>query len=75
MHRCIKCGTPVPAGRVALGYKTCINCSTAKPYTCIAITNHKTANTIQIVSKQVADKVNKLASRKGYGVMTGMKRS
>ena len=75
MGQCIKCLKSVPDGRIALGYKTCINCSTAKPYSCIAITNHKTGNTIQIVSKEVADKVNKLASRKGYGVMSGMKRS
>ena len=75
MGQCIKCLKSVPAGRIALGYKTCVNCSTTSAYSCIAITNHKTGNTIQIVPKHVADNINKLASRKGYGVMTGMKRS
>ena len=75
MPQCPKCLGPMPQGRLDLGYKVCVNCSTTQSYSCIAITNHKTGNTIQIVSKEVADKVNKLASRKGYGVMTGMKRS
>ena len=73
MHRCIKCGTTVPAGRVALGYKTCINCSTAKPYSCIAITNHKTGNNIQIVDQATAAAFRKATQRKGYGIMAGVK--
>ena len=57
-------------------------CSGSRPdkavteqYGCVAISNHKTGNTIQVVSKQVADNINRLASRKGYGVMSGMKYS
>ena len=73
--KCTKCGVAVPDGRIKLGYKVCVNCSTVERVACAPLTHHKTGNTIQIVSKEVADKVNKLASRKGYGVMTGMKRS
>lgn len=73
--KCPKCTTDIPQGRVDLGYRTCVNCSTAAPVSCIPITNHKTGNTIQIVSKEVADRVNRLANRRGYGVMSGMKSS
>ncbi len=74
MNKC-KCGIMIPEGRINLGYITCVNCSTTEQYGCVAISNHKTGNTIQVVSKQVADNINRLASRKGYGVMSGMKYS
>ena len=70
-----KCGTFIPQGRLDLGYKSCIGCSSTERYHCIPITNHKTGNTIQIVSKEVAENINRLSSRKGYGVMSGMKNS
>jgi len=75
MSTLLKCGckAPIPAGRTALGYHTCVNCSTTQPYGCVAISNHKTGNTIQVLPKEVADNINRLSARKGYGVMTGMK--
>jgi len=68
-----KCKNIIPDGRVELGYKTCVNCSTAEPYGCVGISNHKTGNTIQIMPKAMADNINRLSARKGYGVMAGMK--
>ena len=65
----------IPQPRLDLGYNTCIECSQVEPYGCVAISNHKTGNTIQVVSKEVADSINRLSSRNGYGVMSGMKYS
>ena len=75
MSKSSKCGckATIPAGRIALGYYTCVDCSTTQPYGCVAISNHKTGNTIQVLPKEVADNINRLSARKGYGVMTGMK--
>ena len=70
-----RCNNIIPQPRLDLGYKTCINCSQVEAYGCIAISNHNTGNTIQVVAKEVADNINRLASRKGYGVMSGMKHS
>ncbi len=70
--KCI-CNNIIPQGRLDLGYHTCVNCSTAQPYGCVAISNHKTGNTIQVLPKEVADNINRLSARKGYGVMSGMK--
>jgi hypothetical protein len=39
----------------------------------VAIANHKTGNEIQIVPMEVANNLNRLAARKGYGVCSGMK--
>ena len=68
-----KCRKTIPSGRLELGFKTCVNCSTTAPYGCVGISNHKTGNTIQILPKDVADNINRLSARKGYGVMSGMK--
>ena len=48
-----KCTKIIPAGRVGLGYKTCVDCSTTELYSYIPIIEHKTGNTIQIVSQYV----------------------
>ena len=74
MINCIKCGGKMPKLRLAkYGYRSCVNCSTVEPVGGIPVTNHKTGNTIQVVPKDVADNINRLAQRKGYGVMSGMK--
>ena len=52
-----RCNNIIPQPRLDLGYKTCINCSQVEAYGCIAISNHKTGNTIQVVAKEVADRV------------------
>ncbi len=68
-----KCGTLIPKRRLDLGFKNCVNCSTTEQYGCVEISNHKTGNTIQILPKSIADNINRLSQRKGYGVMSGMK--
>ena len=74
MISCIKCGNDMPLLRkVKYGYKSCVNCSTVQPVGGVQIANHKTGNEIQIMPMELANKMNDLASRQGYGVMTGMK--
>ena len=72
MNKC-KCGTMIPEGRINLGYKECIDCSTVEAVSCVDITYHKTGNTIQVMDKATAAKVNKLAQRAGYGIMRGLR--
>jgi hypothetical protein len=73
---CYSCNKPMPELRLTkFGYKHCVNCSTVERVGGIPITNHKTGNTIQIVSMELANKVNRLAQRQGYGVCKGMKSS
>tara|TARA_Y100000114_G_scaffold156052_1_gene181854 strand:- start:473 stop:682 length:210 start_codon:yes stop_codon:yes gene_type:complete len=66
-----KCNNIIPQGRVNLGYKTCVNCSTTERYGCIPITYHKTGNTIQIMSQSDAAHIAKATRRRGYGTMLG----
>ena len=66
---CTKCNNIIPAGRVKLGYKICVNCSTVEQYGCAPITYHKTGNSIQIMSASDATRIAKLTRRKGYGTM------
>ncbi len=74
MTQCIKCGGKMPLLRVVkYGYKSCVDCSTIQKVGGVAIANHKTGNEIQIVPMEVADNINRLAARKGYGVCSGMK--
>ena len=68
-----KCGTTVHPVRVKFGYSNCVTCSTTERYGCAPITNHKTGNTIQIVPKEIAENIIRLAARQGYGVCKGMK--
>ena len=64
-----KCNTTIPEGRLRLGYKVCVDCSTVERYGCAPIINHKTGNSIQILSREDAIKIAKLTRRKGYGTM------
>jgi hypothetical protein len=64
-----KCDNIIPQARLDLGYKVCIKCSDVEPYGCAPIINHKTGNTIQIMSLSDAQKVAKLTRRRGYGTM------
>ena len=72
---CVKCKVEIDARRIkALPHtKVCVNCSTTEAVSCVDITYHKTGNTIQIMDKASADKINKMAKRSGFGIMTGMK--
>ena len=70
---CVSCNTLIPKGRVDLGYKVCVECSTVEAVSCVDITYHKTGNTIQITDKATADRLNKLSQRSGYGIMRGLR--
>jgi hypothetical protein len=50
--------------RVDLGYRSCVSCSTTKTYSYIPIIEHKTGNTIQIVSQELSAAVHKSWRRK-----------
>ena len=67
MSKYCRCGEVVHPIRVKYNYKTCVTCSSVARVASAPITNHKTGNTIQIVSQEVADALYKAGSRKGYG--------
>ena len=69
MNKCLKCNNNVPQGRLDLGYKVCVNCSSVIRYGCIPISNHKTGNEIQIMSSVDAAIILKKTRRRGYGTM------
>lgn len=74
MINCIKCGNKMPELRFTkYGYRSCVNCSTTQRVGGVAIANHKTGNEIQILPMEIADNINRLAQRSGYGVCKGMK--
>ena len=62
-----RCGEPVHPVRQKYGYKTCVSCSGVERVASAPITNHKTGNTIQIVSQSVSAAIAKASRRKGYG--------
>ena len=64
-----KCGNIIPEQRVNLGYSVCVSCSTVEQYGCAPLINHKTGNSIQIMSKSDAAKIYKMTRRRGYGTM------
>ena len=55
--------------RIKYGYDTCVSCSNVERYGCAPIINHKTGNSIQILSREDAIAIAKLTRRKGYGTM------
>jgi len=69
--KCNKCNTKIPQGRVNLGYKVCVDCSTTEQYGCAPVINHKTGNSIQIMSSSDAARISRLTRRRGYGTMLG----
>ena len=64
-----KCENVIPNGRVTLGYKVCVNCSSTERYGCAPLINHKTGNSIQIMSQSDAAIIAKMTRRRGYGTM------
>ena len=64
-----KCNNIIPEGRLRLGFRVSVDCSTVSKYGCAPVINHKTGNTIQIMSSEDAAKVAKLFRRRGYGTM------
>ena len=59
-----KPGVKIPQARLDMGYKTCVDCSTTQTYSYIPIIEHKTGNTIQIVSQEVSASVHRAWRRK-----------
>ena len=70
---CKKCNESIPQARVDLGYKVCVECSEVERYGCVDIVYHKTGNTIQIMPKEEADQINKLAQRTGFGTLRALR--
>ncbi len=66
-----KCKNIIPLQRVNLGYTSCVDCSTTEAYGCAPIINHKTGNSIQIMSSRDAARIAKITRRRGYGTMLG----
>jgi len=60
-----KCNTNkiIPPGRVALGYTTCVDCSTTQKYSYVPIIANKQVLEVQIVSPEVSASVHKLYKR------------
>ena len=64
-----KCDKIIPTPRVKLGYKVCVDCSTTEAYGCAPLINHKTGNSIQIMSSSDAARIARLTQRRGYGTL------
>jgi hypothetical protein len=64
-----KCGEELHPVRIKYGYNTCVPCSTVERYGCAPVINHKTGNSIQVLSRADAERIAKLTRRKGYGTM------
>jgi hypothetical protein len=74
MIKCSRCSQDFPELRLLrYGLSYCVRCSTTQRVGGVTIANHKTGNEIQIVPLEIANNINRLASRKGYGVCSGMK--
>ena len=67
-----KCNKIIPSARVALGYHTCVECSTEEKLGCIDTINHKTGNSIQVMSRSDADQASKLLKRAGYSTLRAL---
>lgn len=73
---CISCTSTIPEGRLKIlpGTRTCVNCSTTQRvggHTVISGKN--TYSEVQIVSAEMARDLNRMQSRRGFGVATGVK--
>ena len=71
MLQCNCCNNIIPQGRVNLGFKVCVDCSQTEQYGCAPLINHKTGNSIQIMSSSDAARISKMTQRRGYGTMLG----
>ena len=69
MNKICKCGNDIHPVRIKYGYNNCVACSTVERYGCAPVINHKTGNSIQIMSRQDAIHIAKLTRRRGYGTM------
>ena len=69
MNTKCKCNNIIPPGRVTLGFSECVQCSNVEAYGCAPLINHKTGNSIQIMSSSDAARIAKMTRRRGYGTM------
>eukprot|EP01047_Picozoa_sp_COSAG01_P088620 COSAG01_NODE_20937_length_926_cov_5.178537_1_plen_56_part_10 len=53
-----KCTNVIPEGRLALGYRTCVKCSTTELYSYIPIIGNKQVLELQIVSQELSAAVH-----------------
>tara|TARA_B100000497_G_C7533737_1_gene323512 strand:+ start:63 stop:566 length:504 start_codon:yes stop_codon:yes gene_type:complete len=73
MPICKKCNSRFPQERLDMGYNVCVDCSTEETWSCSALTYHKTGNSIEIIKDpEVAYNINQMATRKNFGVMSGV---
>ncbi|MAZ30847.1 MAG: hypothetical protein CMP57_02000 [Flavobacteriales bacterium] len=70
---CKKCDETIPQGRVDLGYSVCVECSEVEKYGCVDVVNHKTGNTIEVLSRKDADQASKLTKRTGFGTLRSLR--
>jgi len=68
----MKCTHKIPKARLALGYTTCVACSTEEKLGCIDTINHKTGNSIQVMSRSDANQASKLLKRAGYSTLRAL---
>ena len=68
----MKCTHNIPKQRLALGYTTCVECSTEEKLGCIDTIIHNTGNSIQVMSRSDADKASKLLQRAGYSTLRAL---
>jgi len=59
-----KCRNIIPSGRLQLGYKTCVECSTVEKHSYIPIIANKQIQELQIVSPSLSALVHKSWRRK-----------
>ena len=59
-----KCRNIIPSGRLQLGYKTCVECSTVEKHSYIPIIENKQIQELQIVSPSLSALVHKSWRRK-----------
>lgn len=74
---CIKCGQPIPEGRLKVlpTAKTCVHCSQAQRVAGFPLITGKTEySALQIVSKQEAERLQKMQTRRGTGASMSMTR-
>lgn len=66
---CKKCNSDMPKARFDLGYRDCVQCSTVEPYGHVHILSSKTADTIQVLPADVAERANRYAQRNSNGML------
>ena len=67
MNKYCRCGEEIHPIRIKYKYKTCVSCSSVERVASAPITNHKTGNTIQIVSQAQSYAIHRASRRRGYG--------